>query len=134
MRKSGKILGVGVPAAIFGGAGNDVIDAGIDADEIFGGDGNDTIIGGEGSDTIEGGDGNDTIFAGLEPGTDLFGIPEQIDDDLGDPEPDNGDDTVFGGAGESRTAADGSAGGGAIERPGRDREDECRSSDPGGDH
>ncbi|MCF2870611.1 cadherin-like domain-containing protein [Octadecabacter sp. G9-8] len=84
---------------IFGGTGRDVIDGGIDADEIDGGDGNDTIIGGEGSDTIFGGEGNDTIFAGLEPGTDLFGIPEQFDDDLGDPEPDNGDDLVFGGAG-----------------------------------
>ncbi|AKS46067.1 Ca2+-binding protein, RTX toxin-related [Octadecabacter temperatus] len=85
---------------IEGGTGADTIDAGIDADEVYGGEGNDTIIGGEGSDTIFGDEGNDTIYAGLEPGTDLFGIPEQIDDNLGDPEPDNGDDTVYGGAGD----------------------------------
>ncbi|MCF6443337.1 Ig-like domain-containing protein [Nereida sp. MMG025] len=91
---------------IDGGTGDDTIDGGIDADTILGGEGNDTIIGGEGSDTIEGGDGDDLIYAGIEPGTtvlpDIPGapfIPEQIDDDLGDPEPDNGDDTVSGGAG-----------------------------------
>ncbi|MBU2992048.1 cadherin-like domain-containing protein [Octadecabacter sp. 1_MG-2023] len=84
---------------IEGGEGHDVIDGGIDADEIYGDEGNDTIIGGEGSDEIYGGDGNDTVYAGIAPGTDLYGFPEQIDDDLGDPEPDNGDDLVYGGAG-----------------------------------
>ena len=50
---------------IFGGSGNDYIDAeGTAGAAIFGGTGMDTIIGGLGDDVIQGGPGNDTITGG----------------------------------------------------------------------
>ncbi len=80
---------------IDGGSGNDSIDAGLDADTIFGGAGDDFIVGGEGSDSIEAGEGNDTVYAGLAPGyPDALNIP-----DATDLVPNNGMDTVNGGAG-----------------------------------
>ena len=87
--------------SITSGAGDDVIDAGFDDDTIDAGDGNDEIVGGEGADSIIAGDGDDTIFAGNAPGVpDAINIP---DADVGgfspDLVPENGLDTVFGGAG-----------------------------------
>ena len=80
---------------IFGEAGTDVIDGGIDNDEIYGGDGDDTIVGGEGADTIFGDAGDDLIFAGLDP---IF--PDELNiPDATDLVPTNGTDLVFGGAG-----------------------------------
>jgi Ca2+-binding RTX toxin-like protein len=80
---------------IYGGGGADSIDAGFDDDIIFGGDGADMIIGNEGSDSIDGGDGADVIYGGLDLGAlDLSSIP-----DATDLLPENGIDTIHGGAG-----------------------------------
>lgn len=80
---------------IDGGAGNDLIDGGIDADTIFGQGGNDIIIGGEGSDLIDAGSGDDLVYGGLSPAfPDALNIP-----DANDLRPDNGRDTILGGAG-----------------------------------
>jgi Ca2+-binding RTX toxin-like protein len=88
---------------IYGGDGGDVINGGLDDDYIEGNDGDDRIVGGEGNDSILGGTGNDTIYAGNDP--DL--IPDVVnitDEDTGgfspDRNPDNGMDTVYGGAGD----------------------------------
>lgn len=87
---------------IVSGGGNDTINAGVDDDEVDAGDGDDLIISGEGNDLVEGGDGNDTIYGGLGPSvTDDLNI---TDDDTGFPSPDlrpdNGLDTIYGGAGD----------------------------------
>ena len=81
---------------VHGGAGNDSIDGGFDDDTIFGDEGNDIIIGAEGSDSISGGDGDDVIYGGYGPG-----VPDAVNirDDQGDLRPDNGKDTIDGGAG-----------------------------------
>lgn len=88
---------------ITGGTGDDVIDAGFDDDNIDGGDGNDRIVGAEGNDSITGGEGNDTIYANNDPdlGLDALEIEDDGSNVFGpDLEPDNGDDTVNGGAGD----------------------------------
>ncbi|MEP0991294.1 MAG: cadherin-like domain-containing protein [Tateyamaria sp.] len=89
---------------IIGGDGNDVIDGGIDDDSITGDDGSDRIVGGEGNDSIDAGLGNDTIFAGNDPdlGLDQLNIEDDGSNPLfpGDPRPDNGRDTVDGGEGD----------------------------------
>ncbi|WP_147104490.1 cadherin-like domain-containing protein [Tateyamaria sp. syn59] len=88
---------------IIGGAGNDVIDGGIDDDEISGDEGADRIVGGEGNDLIKGGIGDDTIYAGNDPelGLDRLNIEDDGSNPFfpADPRPDNGRDTVFGGDG-----------------------------------
>ena len=95
---------------VLGGAGNDVIDTGIDDDVIEGGDGNDDITGGQGSDDIDGGAGDDTINAGDDLFSDYVGDdpnlpnPLLIDPATGlpaesDPNPDDNRDTVSGGEG-----------------------------------
>ncbi len=87
---------------ITGGSGDDVIDAGIDDDDISGGGGDDRIVGAEGNDNITGGAGNDTIYANNDPdlGLDFLEIEDDGSNVLGpDLEPNNGDDTVDGGAG-----------------------------------
>ncbi|MDQ2092728.1 Hint domain-containing protein [Rhodalgimonas zhirmunskyi] len=91
---------------IYGDAGNDTIDAGIDNDEIYGGDGDDLITDPQGADYVEGGAGNDTILVGIDTFSDYVGddpnlpIPDgsggQI---LSDPNTTDGMDTVFGGDG-----------------------------------
>jgi Ca2+-binding RTX toxin-like protein len=81
---------------IYGGQGNDQIDAGFDDDTIYGGAGNDTIVAGEGSDFVDGGLGDDLIYGGLGP---TFPDAVNIRDDAGDLRPDNGRDTLAGGAG-----------------------------------
>lgn len=88
---------------IVGGTGDDVIDGGIDDDEISGDDGADRIVGGEGNDLIEGGIGDDTIYAGNDPdlGLDQLDIEDDGSNPIfpADPVKDNGKDTVFGGEG-----------------------------------
>ena len=89
---------------ITGGTGHDVINAGIDDDIVSGDGGNDRIVGGEGNDNILGGDGADTIYAGNDPdlGLDLLDIPDEALESNSltpDRRPDNGRDTVDGGAG-----------------------------------
>ncbi|MFZ1470684.1 MAG: Hint domain-containing protein [Paracoccaceae bacterium] len=81
---------------IFGDSGNDLIDAGIDSDLIDGGDGDDTIVGGEGADTIVGGGGDDLIYGGLN---DVIGDALDIPDVDGDLRPLNNTDLIFGGDG-----------------------------------
>ena len=90
---------------IDGGSGADVINAGIDDDVINGDDGDDRVVGGEGNDLIQGGEGDDTIYAGNDPdlGLDILDIPDEPTDGFPfspDRNPDNGQDTVFGGAGD----------------------------------
>ncbi|MEP5729658.1 MAG: tandem-95 repeat protein [Sulfitobacter sp.] len=90
---------------ITGGDGNDVIDGGIDDDVIDGNGDDDRIVGGEGDDTISGGQGNDTIYAGNDPDGigDLLDIEDEASDDAPfspDRNPDNGRDSVDGGAGD----------------------------------
>ena len=78
-----------------GGTGDDNIDGGIDDDTLLGGTGFDTLVGGEGSDLIEGGEGGDLVYGGLSPAySDAINIP-----DATDLRPDNGRDTILGGAG-----------------------------------
>ncbi|SLN40364.1 Bifunctional hemolysin/adenylate cyclase precursor [Aquimixticola soesokkakensis] len=80
---------------IYGGTGDDYIDAGIDDDFVDGGAGNDTIMGGHGSDLIYGGDGDDYIDA-----SDKDGVMNHTDEsDDTDPLPNNDRDEVHGGAG-----------------------------------
>jgi Ca2+-binding RTX toxin-like protein len=55
---------------IFGGYGNDTIDAGGGNDLVSGDDGNDWLDGGAGDDTLMGGVGNDTLIGGT--GSDVF--------------------------------------------------------------
>ena len=78
------------------GTGDDVVDGGIDNDYILAGRGDDSVVGGEGSDTIYGGDGDDVINGGL---SDEFPDSLNIPDDEGDLVTNNGQDTIFGGAG-----------------------------------
>jgi S-layer protein len=61
---------------IDGGAGDDDITGGSDAETIQGGAGDDAIAGGGGADTINGGDGDDTITIG--------GTAESVHGDAGD--------------------------------------------------
>ena len=95
---------------VFGGAGNDLISTGDDADEIDGGTGNDTIdggidddtiLGGEGDDSILGQHGSDSIFGNegadfINAGGSTYGGNEP---DATDPVPENDRDFVDGGAG-----------------------------------
>ncbi len=58
------------PAIIYGGAGNDSLSGGSNADTIFGEDGADTLYGGAGNDAMYGGNGNDYLFA--QDGNDIL--------------------------------------------------------------
>jgi hypothetical protein len=82
---------------IDGGDGADSINAGFDNDTITGGAGRDTIIGGEGADRIDAGADNDLVYGGLSP---EFPDSINIRDDQGDLVPNNGTDLIFGGAGD----------------------------------
>ena len=89
---------------IDGGAGNDTIFAGIDDDVVDGADGNDSIVDLQGSDLIYGGEGDDTIDAGTNTFSDYIGDDPNLPiagypGILSDPNPNDGMDTVFGGAG-----------------------------------
>ncbi|MFA9230416.1 MAG: Hint domain-containing protein [Microgenomates group bacterium] len=81
---------------VFGGTGRDLIDGGIDDDSLYGGADSDMVIGGEGSDLIDAGSGDDVVYGGLGPSfPDSLNIP----DAAGDLRPDNGRDSILGGAG-----------------------------------
>ena len=53
--------GVGVPVAIDGGAGADLLEGAEGADQLDGGAGDDKLTGGDGADLLRGGDGADTL-------------------------------------------------------------------------
>ena len=87
-------------AAVFAGAGNDIIQGGPQGDVLIGGPGNDTIDGGDNNDLLFGGSGDDTLFGSFRRDN-LFG---QDGNDVldGGPGDDalygmNGDDTLTGG-------------------------------------
>ncbi|MDF1840569.1 MAG: PKD domain-containing protein [Rubripirellula sp.] len=89
---------------IFGGPGNDSIQAGDGVDFIEAGDGDDSISGGlSGSESIDGGDGNDTIVSGPGNHDSIFGgggndsITGQGKNDTVDGG--DGNDSIFGGNG-----------------------------------
>ena len=85
------------------GSGDNWADGGFDDDTITAGDGADMVIGGEGSDSIETGGGNDTIYGGLGAGFDDLNITDDGSDGnpLGpDAVPDNGRDYIDAGAGD----------------------------------
>ena len=80
----------------YGGYGNDSLDGGVDNDRLYGDDGDDTIIGAGGADVIDAGLGADLVYGGYGPG-----VPDTVNirDDLGDLRPENGNDSLLGGAG-----------------------------------
>ncbi|MDX1822109.1 MAG: Hint domain-containing protein, partial [Paracoccaceae bacterium] len=81
---------------VYGGTENDTIDAGFDDDTVYGDAGDDVLIGNEGSDSLFGGDGNDLIYGGIEAAVaDPLNLP-----DATDLVPENGRDTIEGGAGK----------------------------------
>ncbi|MFA5107895.1 MAG: calcium-binding protein, partial [Patescibacteria group bacterium] len=95
---------------IYGGDGNDVINAGNGSDTIYGGNGNDVIIGSNESDTLYGDNANDVLYGNV--GADFLyggdGNDTLIADDDGNyQEPayadflngGKGDDSLYGGAG-----------------------------------
>lgn len=110
---------------IYGGDGNDTIEAGKGSGDIFGEAGNDTITGGGGRGTISGGDGNDTISGGatlfgddgndvLRDGTKIYGGAGN--DIIGNPDSGStwsessfyggeGDDTYYAGEGSDEESA-----------------------------
>lgn len=85
--------GEGLSDSIYGGAGDDVIDASGGRDTVYGGEGNDMIAGGLDDDILYGGNGNDTIYGGSENDA-LYG--ENGNDYL---HGGTGNDTLYGGAG-----------------------------------
>jgi len=87
---------------IFGGNGDDTINAGAGNDLICGGNGGGTINAGLGDDTIDGGNGNDNLIGG--DGNDLMfggGGNDTMNGGIGDDTLDGGtgNDTMTGGAG-----------------------------------
>lgn len=90
---------------LYGGDGNDIIDANGGHDLVYGEAGDDIIAGGQDMDTIYGGSGNDIIYGGSENdrligefGNDiLYGGTgnDRLDGNLGN-------DTLYGGAGNDR--------------------------------
>jgi len=52
----------GISVVLYGGAGNDELEGSQEGDHLDGGDGDDRLFGFAGNDVIQGGDGNDTIF------------------------------------------------------------------------
>jgi Ca2+-binding RTX toxin-like protein len=79
-----KLLAGATPVALDGGAGNDTVIGGVNADVLFGGADNDVLKGAAGADALGAGDGNDV----LDGGTDADILSGN-----------NGNDTVTGGAG-----------------------------------
>ncbi|MEM9083109.1 MAG: hypothetical protein AAGB34_05880 [Planctomycetota bacterium] len=63
---------VNLPAEIYGGGGNDIINGSKKDDVIYGGSGNDTLTGNNGNDRLYGGDGTDTL-KGSNGDDSLFG-------------------------------------------------------------
>jgi Ca2+-binding RTX toxin-like protein len=79
---------------IYGGTGNDIIDAAGGNDRLYGQDGNDVLNAGAGNDYLYGGYGNDTLYGGV--GDDY--LKGDADDDTLDGGA--GNDKLYGGAGE----------------------------------
>jgi Ca2+-binding RTX toxin-like protein len=106
---------------ILGEAGDDTIDGGGGRDQIYGGDGIDTINGGAGGDRLDGGAGNDTITGGT--GHDRF-FGGDGDDTFHNLEPydqrpagiEGPADILFGGAGDDKCDFD------PADKPARDIE------------
>ncbi len=71
-------------AELYGGAGNDLINAGSGDDRIYGEDGDDILLGHSGNDRLDGGAGHDFLFGGLGDDVLLGGL---------------GNDWLFGGPG-----------------------------------
>jgi len=93
-------------AALFGGAGNDILTGGSGADELFGGSGNDILLGKGGADLLFGGAGDDTLTGGV--GDDqMFG---QSGNDRMIWNPGEGTDLMEGGAGEDTAEVNGGNG------------------------
>jgi len=94
---------------IMGGTGADSINSGWDDDVVDGGEGDDYIDADMGSDLVYGGDGNDTIIAGFDAFSDYTGDDPNLPNPLllnpdgtvavTDPNVNDGMDTVYGGAG-----------------------------------
>ena len=87
-------------AALFGGAGNDVLTGGSGADQLFGGADNDTLLGKGGADLLFGGDGNDTLTGG-DGDDQMFGQ--------------GGDDRLIWNPGDDNDLAEGGAGNDTLE-------------------
>ena len=66
-----------VADAMFGLAGNDVLNAGLGDDFLYGGVGIDTLNGGDGNDYLDGGDGNDSLLGGM--GNDTYLVDSASD-------------------------------------------------------
>ncbi len=73
---------------LFGGKGDDTLEAGDGNDLVMGGAGRDTVDGGAGDDLIDAGSGKDTVRGGA--GNDIFRLGAEREDD---------DDRYWGGAG-----------------------------------
>jgi hypothetical protein len=58
------LLNVNIPTSINGGAGNDSLTGGIQADHLQGGPGNDVLTGNDGDDVLQGDQGNDILYGG----------------------------------------------------------------------
>ena len=89
---------------LYGGLGNDQIDAGIGADLIFGEDGNDAIFNGAGADTVFGGAGDDYVAdnggGNTSVGPDLIYGGDGVDNLRGS----QSADTIYGDAGDDYLA------------------------------
>ena len=93
-------------AALFGGAGNDMLTGGSGGDQLFGQSGNDILLGKGGNDLLFGGDGNDVLTGGT--GDDqMFG---QAGNDRMIWNPGEGTDLMEGGAGEDTAEVNGGNG------------------------
>lgn len=87
--------------ALYGGAGNDLIDGAGGNDLLYGGTGNDTVAGGSGDDLVDGGNGDDSLTG--DAGNDTLTGGDGADSLFGG----TGDDVLWAGAGDS---VDGGAG------------------------
>ena len=95
LKSLGELLDV--PAAFYGGGGNDTVHGGTDEDRVFGGTDEDRVYGGGGDDTVYGGGGDDTVYGG-EGNDVLFGDVRGVE---------SGDDVLYGGDGDDTLYADG---------------------------
>ena len=61
----------GIRTLVHGGAGNDTITGGREADRFYGDAGNDSLMGGAGADVLIGGDGSDSLDSGKDHAEDV---------------------------------------------------------------
>jgi len=73
----------GLPDTLFGGAGDDDLQAGPTADRLFGGPGKDVLRGGAGGDELDGGSGTDTVtyLDNAHDGKRVVVTPDNVADD-----------------------------------------------------